>query len=408
MNQHNPLVNINYSPITKIKTREQLLDRAREIGELAWSRREETERARRLPDDVMDALRASDLMKLCRHSKWGGGDADPMTFLDVGRELGRGSGSLGWLYSVLGFHDWYMAFASEQLQQDVWGKDREAIVCDSYAPIGQITQVEGGYLVSGRWRFASGIEWSSWIAVGGIVPPPDGDKPEFQFFFVPKSDLIVEDDWYTLGLRGTASRAVNIERTFVPSHRTLPIFRLALEGSRGDVVKDGPLWRMPLFTMQALAAYPPVIGLAQRMLDEFRGWTKQRIRPYQQGAQARDAPAPQLAWARAATQWDGAWALAQKYAEFGWKRGVEGSTYELNDEERAQLFSWRSFIARTCLDLTDDLYKGAGAMALFDSHPLQQIFRDAHSAGVHVSLDLGDAYTSRGRVAMGLEGDRVM
>ena len=44
-------------------------------------------------------------------------------------------------------------------------------------------------------------------------------------------------------------------------------------------------------------------------------------------------------------------------------------------------------------------------MALFDSHPLQQLFRDVHSTGVHIGVDRGDAYTSRGRVAMGLPGN---
>ena len=73
-------------------SREDWLDRARSVGELAWSRRAEAEHDRRLPDEVIDALRASNLMKLCRHKRWGGTEADPMTFLDVGRKISRGSG----------------------------------------------------------------------------------------------------------------------------------------------------------------------------------------------------------------------------------------------------------------------------------------------------------------------------
>ena len=103
-------------------SREHLLDQARDLGDYAWSRREETERDRKMPDEVVERLRDTGLMKLCRHRKWGGAEADPMTFLDVGREIARGSGALGWIYTVLGFHDWYMAFASDELQADVWGK----------------------------------------------------------------------------------------------------------------------------------------------------------------------------------------------------------------------------------------------------------------------------------------------
>ena len=383
-------------------SRAELLAQAREVGQFAWLHREQTDRDRRLPDEVVEKLRATGLMKLCRHKKWGGAEADPMTFLDVGREIARGSASLGWIYTVLGFHDWYMAFTSEQLQQDVWGSDPDAFVCDSFAPVGKVERVSGGYVLTGRWRFASGIEWASWIGVGGIAVAPGGERPEHILFFLPKKDLTVHDDWYTLGLRGSASRAVSVEKIFVPEHRAFTLARVATE--RGSVAKDGPLWRMPLMTMQGLAILTPSVGVAQRMVDEYHAWTKQRIRPYE-GIAAKEMPAPQLIFAGAATQWDAVWALAQRYAQYGWDRAINGESFVLTEEERAQLFSWRGFIGRTSVELSDDLYTSAGAMALFESHPMQQLFRDVHSTGVHIGVDRADAYTSRGRVAMGFAGN---
>ncbi len=383
-------------------SRAELLDQAQEIGEFACSRREESERNRRMPDAVVEKLRGSGLMKLCRHRKWGGAEADPMTFLDVGREIARGSASLGWIFSVLGFHEWYMAFTSDELQRDVWGKDPDAFVCDSFAPVGQIEKVSDGYTLTGNWRFVSGIEWSSWIAVGGIAVAPDGDHPEHLMFFIPREDVKVHDDWNTLGLKGTASRAISVAPTFVPNHRVFALGRIAKD--RGAVVKDGPLWRMPLMTMQGLAILTPSVGISQRVVEEFTTWTKGRIRPYENGAAAREAPAPQFALAEAATQWDATWALAQQYAQEGWDRGLSGNSWVLTDEERARYFAWRGYIGRTSVELSDQLFIGSGAMALFDTHPLQQLFRDVHSTGVHIGVDRADAYTSRGRVAMGFPG----
>lgn len=384
-------------------SRDELLDRARAVGELAWSRREQAERDRRMPDEVIDALRASGLMKLCRHSRWGGAEADPMTFVDVGREISRGSAALGWIFTVCGFHEWYMAFASEQLQRDVWGADPDAMVCDSFAPVGQIERVSDGYVLTGQWRFASGIEWSSWIGVGGMAVPPDGEEVEHLLFFVPRSELAVHDDWNTLGLRGTASRAVSVERAFIPDHRVFALGRLA-GPARGPVTQDGPLWRVPLMTMQGLAICTSTVGVAQRVVEEFSSWTKARVRPYEGNAPAREAPAAQFTLATAATQWDASWALAQKYAQEGWDRALRGESWVLSEEERAKYFAWRSYVARSSVELSDQLYIGSGAMALFDSHPLQQLFRDVHSTGVHIGVDRADAYTSRGRVAMGLYG----
>ena len=221
-------------------------------------------------------------------------------------------------------------------------------------------------------------------------------------FFLPKTDIAVHDDWNTLGLRGSASRAVSVDRVFVPDHRAFPLARVATE--RGPVVNDGLLWRMPLMTMQGLAIITPSVGVAQRVVEEFHIWTKARVRPYI-GVPAKEIPAAQLTLAAGATQWDATWALAQKYAQYGWDRAARGETFILTEEERAQLFSWRGYIGRTSIDLSNELYISSGAMALFDSHPLQQLFRDVHSTGVHIGVDRADAYTSRGRVAMGLPGN---
>ena len=385
-------------------SRDRLLDRAREIGELAWNRREEIERERRVTDDVIDALRESGLVHLGNQRRWGGIEADPVTMLDIGRELARGSASLGWLFAITSFHTWYMAFTSEELQKEVWGADRTTLVSDSFAPMGQVTRVADGYLVSGQWRFVSGIEWAGWVAVGGMVPGPDGAPPELRMFFLPRSQITIVDDWHTLGLRGTASRAVVADAVCVPDHRVFPLGRLAGPGFRGAIADRGPLWRVPLMTMQGLCVMTASTGISQRMVEEFTSATKTRIRWLDPGAKQREAPAAQLTLAAAATQWDANWALAQKYAQEGWDRARSGTGWVLSEEERAKYFSWRSYIARSSVELSDELYISSGAMALFDTHPLQQLFRDMHAAGVHVGTDRGDAYTSRGRVAMGFAG----
>ena len=387
--------------------RSDLITQARELGELAWAGREEIERERRLSGEVIDGLRASGLMKLLRHRRWGGAECDPMTYLDVVRELSYGSGALGWVYGVLSFHDWYMAFTSEEFQQEAWGSDPDAFICDSFAPVGQIEAVSDGYVVSGGWRFSSGIEWSAWIAVGGIAPPPGGGEPEHLLYFLPRSDFTIVDDWYTLGLRGTASRQVVADRAFVPAHRTFSLGRLAGPTGRDAVSDDGPLWRVPLMNIQGLWIMAPALGVAQRMIDEYAANMRRRLRPFEGGAAQRENPAGQLSLAAAGTEWDAAWALAQRYAQEGWDRGhaaTSGEDWTLSDSERAQYFSWRSSIARTSVELCDQLFIGSGAMALVDGNPLQQLFRDAHAAAAHLGVDRGDGYTSRGRVAMGLPG----
>lgn len=387
----------------RMLSRSELVDVARDVAELAWSRREETDANRRLPDEVVEALVNSGLTKLWNQKRWGGYEADPMTVLDVGREIARGSAALGWLYSLTSFHTWYLAFASEQLQSEIFGENPEALVSDSFAPVGNVEPVTGGFTLSGQWRFVSGCEWASWVAVGGLTSVEDGEPPELQLFFLPRADFTIIDDWHTLGLRGTASRSISVAPVFVPQHRVLALGRLASPQPRGAVADQSPLYRLPLMTTQGLAIITASIGVAQRMIDEYTGSTQKRVRWLDPGAQQREAPSAQLTLAKVSTQWDATWALAQSYAQEGWDRALTGN-WTLTDQERARYFTWRAYVAETNVDICDELFANSGAMALFDSNPLQQLFRDAHATAAHVATDRGDAYTSRGRVAMGLPG----
>jgi 3-hydroxy-9,10-secoandrosta-1,3,5(10)-triene-9,17-dione monooxygenase len=173
------------------------------------------------------------------------------------------------------------------------------------------------------------------------------------------------------------------------------------------VPDDGPLYRLPWTPMLAMAIFPSVLGTAQRAIDEFRAWTKERVRPFEMGAQAREAPAAQLALAEAAVRWDAAHTLARRYAQELYRYGVEGRT-TVDDTERARFFAWRAFVGRTSAEVTERLFLEAGANALYESNPLQQTWRDAHAASQHVSLLYGDAMTSYGRIQMGLPGHPLL
>jgi 3-hydroxy-9,10-secoandrosta-1,3,5(10)-triene-9,17-dione monooxygenase len=79
-------------------THAELIDRARELGELAWEMRAQTEADRRLPEEVIQGLFDSGLLRLATSRRMGGVEAHPLTLVEVGRELARGSAALGWVY----------------------------------------------------------------------------------------------------------------------------------------------------------------------------------------------------------------------------------------------------------------------------------------------------------------------
>lgn len=364
----------------------------------------EADRDRRLPDEAVETLVQSGLIKLLRPRRLGGHEVHPTTYLHVGRELGTGLPALAWVFQVLSIHEWYMAYANPELQEEIWASDDDALVVDSVAPVGTAEVVADGFRVNGRWKFLSGVEWCTWVAVNAMVQLPDGDRPEPCMFFIPRGEVQVVDDWHTVAMRGSASRSVVVDDVFVAEHRMLHFARTAASGRpQGPVTDDGPLYHVPFTPMLSMAIFPSAIGIAERALREFQTWTTQRVRPFEKGARQKDAPAAQFALAEASVRWESTCALAERYTEQLWAAGLDDRPGD-DPAARARYFAWRAYIGRSSADIVERLFLESGAHALFDTHPMQLLWRESHAAAQHVSMQYGDGLTSYGRNLVGLEG----
>jgi alkylation response protein AidB-like acyl-CoA dehydrogenase len=391
--------------MTATLERADLMARAAAFGEFADRFSDQADRDRRLPDVVIEEFMRTGLLRMIRSERLGGYEVSPTTYCEVLREIATHSAAAAWVAQVLTMHEWFMSYTDPRLQADVWGDNPDAVVVDAFAPSTNVTEVDGGYLLTGQWKFVSGVMWSDWAALGAIAVVPGGDgTPEPCLMFVPRSAFTIIDDWDPIGLRGTASNSVVGEDMFVPTYRAFPVARVAGTGEPcAERLDDGLLYHVPWSPMLSASIFPASIGIAQRALADFQAWTEKRLRPFEAGAEQRQNPSAQIVLAECSCQIDAAHALAlrmtgeiEQYAREG--RGV------LTPLERARLFAWRGHISRTCAEVVDKLYREAGAHALFPSHPLHRSFRDVHAATAHASLSSADAMMSYGRTLFGGAG----
>ena len=135
-------------------------------------------------------------------------------------EISRADASHGWCASLIIHHAHLIAQFSEEMPAGGVGRrsgcrDR-GVVCAAR----QVERVAGGYRVSGdNSTFASGVDHSTWVMVGGLVR--DGGAPEWSFFMIPPGDYTVRDTWYTAGMRGTGSNTIVTDNVFVPETQVL-------------------------------------------------------------------------------------------------------------------------------------------------------------------------------------------
>ncbi|MCR9103990.1 MAG: acyl-CoA dehydrogenase family protein [Gammaproteobacteria bacterium] len=250
---------------------QELLAAARAMGPALRERRARAKADARVPDATVEEFREAGFFKILQPEKWGGYAMDPQVFYAVGLEVARYCPSSAWILGVIAVHNWQLAVFDDQAAQDVWGEDPSVLISSSYAPVGKVKVVEGGFRLSGRWSFSSGSEHCKWAFLGAVVPTPEApfDMANYRTFLVPIEDYEIVHNWDVVGLQGTGSHDVVVDDVFVPEHRTHKSIDGFLCDNPGNAVNTAPLYRMPFMQVFVRAVCTATLGACEGALDAF-------------------------------------------------------------------------------------------------------------------------------------------
>ena len=214
----------------------------------------------RLHDDAAAALRETGVMRMMAPKAFGGSEAHPVEFAEAVMRIAAIDGSTGWVAGIVGVHPWELAMASQQVQEEVWGKDGENAdvwVASPYAPMGVLRPVDGGYVFNGRWQFSSGTDHCQWVFLGALMGDGEGKMampPTIKHVLLPRSDYtIVEDSWDVIGLKGTGSKDLIVKDAFIPEHRVVDYNAVVSGQAARDAGLESPTFHVPFTTV-----FPPL------------------------------------------------------------------------------------------------------------------------------------------------------
>jgi len=253
----------------KSTSREELIERAKKIGPGIAKRREKARDIRCIPDETVADLIDTGLLKACQPRRLGGYELAFGAQTSAGAEIGKYCGSSGWIVSVCGTHHWMLGKFPHEAQSDVWGKNPDAISASAFASAHEnVEKVDGGFKISGRWLFSSGIHACDWVIIVGRIPK-ENLPPDSWFMLVPKEEFEIQDTWKTVGLRGTGSHDIVIKNSFVPNHRTIghsEINQIDTPGTKDDPTS---VYRMPMNGVINYCVSAPALGMAEGAMDSF-------------------------------------------------------------------------------------------------------------------------------------------
>jgi 3-hydroxy-9,10-secoandrosta-1,3,5(10)-triene-9,17-dione monooxygenase len=335
-----------------------------------------------------------------------GGDERDLTDYCAGiRLLTKSCTATGWVTGVNNVHPLGVLHFKPEVQKEVWANGVDTVIASSGSPSIKATLVDGGILVNGKGRWASGCDNADWSMVGVKVPNlADAQYPERKYidymFMVKREDYEIEDTWYSTGQRGSGSKDLVFKDHFVPwswlERQDSQVFLL----SKGiGTVKNDWYSKIPFSLIFSVFLPAVSLGCSDGMIEQYMKRQRSRKNAYT-GSQGILNPTGYIRLAESEHELD---AISVYYTDLLnriQQIGTDGR--RVGETEFMELHSKLAFVADRCVKLNQRLFEGAGSSAIADFNPMQRYWRDGQTVRLHTGMDLDSFMQRFGRSLIGL------
>ncbi|MEY9212378.1 acyl-CoA dehydrogenase family protein [Thermobifida halotolerans] len=356
---------------------DEILDAVRRLQPVLREQSARIERHRSLPEDVVHLLRGAGVFRAAMPEEWGGPGLTSIEQARIVEAVAYGDTSAGWCVMIGMDSGIYSGFLAEEAARKLY-PSLDLAQSGWIYPHGRAERTAGGYLVSGRWRFGSGITHCDVLAAGCTVHGPDGQpvideetgEPEWRIALASPDAYELVDTWHTTGLAGSGSFDYRVDGLFVPEEHTFSFHR---------PVRTGPLHDAPDAILRKMSGVP--LGMARAALDHVRGMAP--------GRSDRETKTPWTADYRvqqtvAELEMELLAAREAVYAtlERQWEALERGADRDADSRVETVLARYNAF--RTARRIVHRLYDLVGGAAVYrDTSPLDRWLRDATTMCQH-------------------------
>jgi len=360
---------------------------------------------RKVPDETIEAFRASELQRLLQPKRYGGWEASFDPLVDISIPIARHCASSAWVLGLYVVHTWLAGLFPGDAQDEIWSETPRALIAGSYAPAGKAEAVDGGYRLSGRVAFSSGAPAADWLLCGAMVPcgPEGALLPAFTI--VPKRDVTIDwESWDTVGLSGTGSYDVLLDDVFIPTHRVLTFPAAASGAPPGSDVNDDPMYRMTLLSCVPYSLALPSVGAAMGAVDRFVD--ENRVRDTRGavvsgGSKVAGFQTVQKRVGEASAILDACILVARRDIREAHETVERDGALSVDFRMRNRRS--QAFLAQQAKQAISLIMDAAGGRCIQRSHPIQRAWRDIQAVNAHISLNFDAVMSMHAQHRFGLQ-----
>ncbi len=391
------------------ETELEVIQNAKLVAEDIRKRAKETEEIRRIPEATIQQLKDLNIFKMLRPAKYGGLEVNIQTYSQVILEISKACASTGWVASLCAIREMMVAESfTEKTHLEIFkGNPDDVLFAGVYEPRScTVKKVDGGYLIEeGHWMFCSGSLHATWGYFGMYLKDENGEIKEQLLMTLPFEELEIEDDWHTLGLRGTGSNAVHMKNVFIPDHRCTSFVNVLDGKFQSDHLRDTPLFHSALFPCLILSLALPGLGVVQEMLRLFNQSLPYRTAQHMGVKMIKDAASTHRLIAEATLKVETAEIyllnIAKNIDEWANKMTI------MPKKERLKVLADIGYSNDLLNEAMQLILSASGSGYVYDANPMQRLIRDFITLHSHRSLSPVITLENYGRKLSGLEPNQL-
>jgi len=355
------------------------------------------EKARRVPQESLDALSAAGIFTMTAPKTYGGVEADFQTQCEVLAEIARGCPSTSWVATIYSAMSWLVGVFPDETQEEIYANG-DPRIAGVFSPTGTAVRKDEGFVVNGRWGFNTGCHGATWTVLNVLV----GEMPTCMI--AKSADLTILDDWYATGMSATGSNTVVANNVFVPARRTMPLPHM-LEGTypaRHNA--DNPYFKYPLAPVLTVNAGGTPLGIARGAWDMFIERLPGRGITYTTYTNKAEAPVTHLQMAEASMKIDSTDAHV-RLATSLLDRAPNGA---MTMQERVKARAHIAYSTGLAREATDILFYASGASSIQEHMAIQRYQRDIQALSNHAIMHPQTGLELYGRILCGLPPNTLL
>jgi alkylation response protein AidB-like acyl-CoA dehydrogenase len=372
-------------------------DTAHELAKKVAANADQIDIDRQIPTELTNELSDKGFFRLLLPKSLGGAQLAHSDFLKILEIFAAVDGSTGWCINQNNVFSTNSLRMPQGIAEEIYAEARAVVTNGPPDSSARAVPCDGGYKLSGRWNFSSGITHASWIAALAPVLPADQEpsavfvRESGRVMLIPKNDVKFVDFWPVHGLRGTASFSFEVEDLFIPEERTY--------SPTNQPREDGPVYGIPITLLFASGFSTVALGIAKASLGTAMDLAEIKI-PGRASRLLQDEPTTQRIIGEAQAIWHSAKAFLREAHASVWESAAANKP--LTVEQRIKLRLAATFGIRKSKEIVETAYELCGSNAILDTNPIQRQFQDIHVVSQHIQ-GRATHFETAGQFFMGLD-----